>query len=356
MRKSLRARSGHRHYLRTVPALAVAALFATIVPAAAATQLTGAGSSFDYPFFSKAFFEYAKSHGDVQVNYQSIGSGGGIAQFTQRTVDFGATDVPMNAAEIKAAQAGGGPVLQVPVALGGVSIAYNVPGVRSGLRLSRNALAGIFLGKVVSWDDPQITKLNPHMKLPKTPIVVVHRADGSGTTYIFSDYLSNISAEWKSKIGTGKSVTWPAASAIGGKGNEGVAGQVNNNPGAIGYVELAYALQNKMTEATLENAAGKYVVDSAGTVRAAAATKPNVSPGNFSIVNSKCAGCYPIAGYSWVVLYQKPHDAARGKLLQSIFLWLTGDAAQKMAASLDYVPLPHNVQAAAAKTLRRMQA
>lgn len=335
-------------------ALALAALFATAVPAMAATQLTGAGSTFDYPFFSKAFFEYGKSHGDVQVNYQSIGSGGGIQQFTQRTVDFGATDVPMNAGELKAAEAGGGPVLQLPVALGGVSIVYNVPGAPGGLRLSQKALAGIFLGKIAAWNDPAIATLNPNAKLPKTPIVVVHRADGSGTTYIFTDFLSAISSEWKQKVGTGKSVTWPAASAIGGKGSEGVAGQVDNNPGAIGYVELAYALQNKMTQANLENADGKYVADSVASVRTAAATKPNVSPTKFSIVNAKCAGCYPIAGYSWAVLYRSPQDKAKGKLLQDIFTWLTGDAAQKMAGTLDYVPLPDNVQAAAHKALGQM--
>jgi phosphate transport system substrate-binding protein len=340
--------------MRKTLTLALTVLFATAVPAIAATQLTGAGSTFDYPFFSKAFFEYGKSHGDVQVNYQSIGSGGGIQQFTQRTVDFGATDVPMNADEIKAAEAAGGPVLQVPVALGGVSIAYNIPGIGSGLRLTPGVLAGIFLGKISSWNDPQIAKLNPHLKLPKTPIAVVHRADGSGTTYIFTDYLSKISPEWKSKVGTGKNVTWIAPSAIGGKGNEGVAGQVNNNPGAIGYVELAYALQNKMAQATLQNAAGKFVDDSAASVRTAAATKPEVSPTNFSIVDTKCAGCYPIAGYSWVVLYQNPQDKSKGKTVQSILQWLTGPAAQKLAASLDYVPLPENVQAAAHKTLAQM--
>lgn len=335
-------------------ALTAAALLATAVPAFAATQLTGAGSTFDYPFFSKAFFEYSKVHGDVQVNYQPIGSGGGIQQVTQRTVDFGATDVPMNADEVKAAEASGGPVLQVPVALGGVSIVYNVPGMSSGLRLDSSVVADIFLGKIAKWNDGRIAKLNPGKKLPNTPIVVVHRSDGSGTTYIFTDYLSNTSGEWKSKVGTGKNVSWPAQSAIGGKGNEGVAGQVNNNPGAIGYVELAYALQNKMAQATLKNAAGKFVEDSAGSVRTSAATKPEVSPTNFSIVNAKCAACYPIVGYSWAVLYRNPQDKTRGKLLQSILQWLTGPAAQKLAASLDYVPLPENVQAAAHKTLAQM--
>ncbi len=336
-------------------ALMAAALFVTaILPAMAATQLTGAGSTWDYPYFSKAFYEYSKSHGDVQVNYQSIGSGGGIAQFTQRTVDFGATDVPMNAGEVKAAEASGGPVLQAPVVLGGVSVIYNVPGVASGLHLSASVLANIFLGKIANWSDPQIAKLNGGMKLPNTPIVVVHRSDGSGTTYIFTDYLSNVSAEWKSKVGTGKSVTWSAPSAIGGKGSEGLAGQVTNNPGAIGYVELAYAIQNKMSQATLQNAAGKFISDAPGGVRAAAAAKPDVSATNFSIVDMKCATCYPIAGYSWVVVYENPADKVKGKMLQQILTWLTGDDAQKIAGGLDYVPLPDNIQALSHKTLAKM--
>jgi phosphate transport system substrate-binding protein len=334
-------------------ALIAAALFVTAtVPAAAATQLTGAGSTFDYPFFSKAFYEYGKSH-DVQVNYQSIGSGGGIAQFTQRTVDFGATDVPMSASEIKAAE-GGGPVLQVPVVLGGVSIIYNVPGVASGLHLTPNVLANIFLGKITAWNDPQIAKVNGGMKLPNTPIVIVHRSDGSGTTYIFTDYLSTISAEWKAKVGTGKSVTWVAPSAIGGKGSEGVAGQVNNNPGSIGYVELSYALQNKMSQATLQNAAGKFIADATGGVHASAEAKPDVNASNFSIVDMKCAACYPISGYSWVVLYQNPQDKVKGKTLQQILTWVASSDGQKIAGSLDYVPLPENIQELARKTLARM--
>jgi len=340
--------------MRKTFTFAFVALFVTIVPALAATQLTGAGSTWDYPYFSKAFYEYSKSHGDVQVNYQSIGSGGGIAQFTQRTVDFGATDVPMNAGEIKAAEASGGPVLQAPVVLGGVSVIYNVPGIASGLHLTPGVLANIFLGKIANWNDPQIVKLNAGTKLPNTPIVVVHRSDGSGTTYIFTDYLSSVSADWKSKVGTGKSVTWPAPSAIGGKGSEGLAGQVSNNPGAIGYVELAYAIQNKIPQATLQNAAGKYISDAPGGVRAAAASKPELTPTNFSIVNAKCATCYPIAGYSWVVVYQNPQDKSKAKTLQEILTWLTGGDAQKIAGSLDYVPLPENVQQIAHNTLAKM--
>ena len=333
---------------------AILAVFATAVPVAAATQLVGAGSTWDYPYFSKAFFEYSKSHADVQVNYQSIGSGGGIQQFTQRTVDFGATDVPMNAGEIKAAEAAGGPVLQVPVVLGGVSVIYNVPGVASGLHLTPAVLANIFLGKVANWNDPQIAKINPGMKLPSQAIVVVHRSDASGTTYIFTDYLSAVSPDWKAKVGTGKSVAWPASSSIGGKGSEGLAGQVSNNPGAIGYVELAYAIQNKIPQATLMNASGKYISDAPGGVRAAAAAKPDVTPQNFSIVNQKCPACYPIAGYSWVVVFANPQDKAKGKTLQEILTWLTGGDAQKIAGGLDYVPLPENIQALAHKTLSQM--
>lgn len=339
--------------MRKTLALTLAAMVAASVPAMAATQLTGAGSTFDYPFFSKAFNEYGKSH-DVQVNYASIGSGGGIAQFTQRTVDFGATDVPMNATEVKTAEAAGGPVLQVPVALGGVSIVYNLPGVASGLKLTPSLLGDIFLGKVTNWNNPQIAKLNPGMKIPSTPIVVVHRSDGSGTTYIFTDYLSHISLDWKTKVGTGKSVQWPAASSVGGKGNEGVAGQVTNTPGAIGYAELAYVVENKIPSATLQNSAGKWIADAPGGVRAAAANKPHVSASDFSIVDENCDACYPIAGYSWVVVYQNMQDKTRAKALQSILSWLAGDDAQKIAGGLDYVPLPDNVQELSRKTLAQM--
>ena len=341
--------------MRKTLAPVLAALFLTsALPAFAATTLTGAGSTWDYPFFSKAFYEYSKGHGDVQVNYQSIGSGGGIAQFTQRTVDFGATDVPMNATEIKTAEAGGnGPVLQVPVVLGGVSVAYNLPGVNE-LRLTPAVLADIYLGKITTWNDAAIVKLNPKEKLPNTAIVVVHRSDGSGTTYTFTDYLSKVSAEWKTKVGTGKSVSWPAPSAVGGKGNEGVAGQVTNSPGAIGYVELAYVLQNHMPQAFVLNAAGKFVQDTPQGVRAAAATRPDITPAAFSITDSKCAKCYPIAGYSWVVLYANGADKARAKELQQLFRWVSSPDGQKIAGTLDYVPLPENVEALAQKTLAQM--
>ncbi|MGC2131077.1 MAG: phosphate ABC transporter substrate-binding protein PstS [Candidatus Aquilonibacter sp.] len=326
-------------------------LVALAAPALAATQLTGAGSTFDYPFFSKAFYQYNQQHPDITVNYQSIGSGGGIEQFTQKTVDFGASDVPMNADELKRAS---GTVIQIPVALGGEAITYNLPDIASGLHFTRQLIAEIFIGKVTNWIDPSIAKVNPNFKLPNLPIIVVHRSDGSGTTYIFTDFLSRVSPEWKSKVGTGKSVTWPAASSVGGKGNEGVAGQVSNSPGAIGYVELAYALQNHMTTGVVQNSAGKYLDCTIATVRAAAATKADVSATDFSIVDRNGADAYPIAGYSWVMVYRQYPDKARAKQLHDVLEWLVGAQAQAIAATLDYVPLPDNVQATARKALSEM--
>ncbi len=339
-----------RSFIRRMLTLALAA-FMTL-PAAAATQLTGAGSTFDYPFFSKAFYVYNQKNPDVTVNYQSIGSGGGIQQFTAKTVDFGATDVPMSSAELARA---GEPVLQFPVTLGGAAIAYNVPDVTATIHLTRQVIADIYLGKVLKWNDPAIVKLNLGVKLPDMPIVVVHRSDGSGTSYIFTDFLSHISPEWKSKVGTGKSVSWPAPSSVGAKGNEGVAGQVRSTPGAIGYVEMAYVVENHMPAATLQNKAGKWVACTPDTVAAAAATKPEVSATNFSIVDAAGANSYPVAGYSWIVVYKKPADASRAKLINSVLRWLVGPEGQANAKSVDYVPLPPNVQAAADATLKQMQ-
>lgn len=339
-----------RSFYRGVAALALGA--AMTLPAAAATQLTGAGSSFDFPFFSKAFYIYNQKRPDVTVNYQSIGSGGGIQQFTAKNVDFGATDVPMNAEELARAKQ---PVLQIPVTLGGAAIAYNLPGVTATIKLTRQVLADIYLGKILKWNDPQIAKLNGGVKLPDTSIVVVHRSDGSGTSYIFTDFLSHVSPEWKSKVGTGKSVSWPAPSSVGAKGNEGVAGQVRSTPGAIGYVELAYVLENHMPAATLQNRAGKWVTCSPETVAAAAATKPKVSPTDFSIVDSPGANSYPVSGYSWIVVYKDQSDKNRAKVLYDVLAWLVGPSGQSNAKSVNYVPLPTNVQNAASSTLRQMQ-
>ncbi len=322
------------------------------VPALAAQMaLTGAGSTFDYPLFSRIFYAYSQQHPSVSVNYQSIGSGGGIEQFSKKTVDFGASDVPMDAKELARA---GFPVIQVPVALGGEGIAYNLPGVKKGLKLTPDLLAGIFLGKVTKWNDPALVALNPGVKLPAMPITVVHRSDGSGTTYIFSDYLSAVSPTWAAKVGRGKSISWPAASSVGGKGNEGVAGLVEQTPGAIGYVELAYLLSNDMSYAKLKNKAGNFVFPTLQTVAAAAASKPQISATDFSIVDAAGADSYPISGYSWALLPVKPANAAHAAALKALFDW-TVTKGQANAASIGYVPLPANVQATAIKDISAMQ-
>lgn len=334
---------------KRIALLALCSLFAGCSGASGVTQITGAGSTFDYPFFSKAFYLYSSRHPQITVNYQPIGSGGGIQQFTQKTVDFGASDVPMNAAELARA---GSTVVQVPVALGGEVLSYNVPGVPGGLRLSGKAVADIFLGKIGSWNDPELAALNPGKKLPKAPIVVVHRSEASGTTYIFTDYLSSISPEWKTRVGKGKSVSWPAPASVGGKGNEGVAGLIRNTPGAIGYVELAYALQNSMATATLQNRAGNWIACTQQSVRAAAAAKPSVSATSFSIVNGAGAQSYPIAGYSWAIVYKDPANRARAKIVRDVLEWLIGNEAQQIGASLSYVPLPANVAISARRSLQ----
>lgn len=339
------------HAKAAVTALLAVGLLWVTVPSLAALQLTGAGSTFDYPFFSRAFYAYSHKHPDLAVNYQSIGSGGGIQQFIARTVDFGATDVPMNANELKRAKR---PVLQLPVTLGGAAMAYNLPGIGKGLKLTRQLIAEIYLGKVSKWNDPAIAKLNPSVKLPKMDITVVHRSDGSGTSYIFTDFLCHVSPEWKQKVGKGKSVQWPAPNSVGGKGNEGVAGQVRQTPGAIGYVELAYVLENKMTYARVGNRADKFVYPSLKTVAAAAATKPTVNAEDFSIVNAPGAESYPICGYSWVVLYEKPHNPQRAKHVRTLMEWLV-TKGQRFAPSIGYVALPTNVQQHALKILGKMK-
>jgi phosphate transport system substrate-binding protein len=318
--------------------------------ASADQQLTGAGSSFDNPFFQRAFYEYSRGQNGIQVNYQSIGSGGGIQQFTAKTVDFGASDVPLAPSEMQAAQASNGTVIQIPVTLGGVAIAYNVPNVATGIKLTPDVLADIMLGNITNWNDQRISRLNPGATFPNLPIVVVHRADGSGTTYIFTDYLSKVSADWKTRVGNAKVVNWPAPSSVGAKGNEGVAGQIRNTPGAIGYVELAYALENQITYAQMRNSAGAYVSPTLETVRNAAAKKPNVSPQDFSIVNMPGADSYPICGYSWVMLWKNQADASKGSALVGLFRWLVTDG-QAFAVRVDYVSLPANVQAMATKAL-----
>jgi phosphate transport system substrate-binding protein len=314
-------------------------------------SLTGAGSTFVYPFFSKAFAVYQAQKG-VSVNYQSIGSGGGIAQFSAGTVDFGASDVPMNPSEIATAVKKGGTVVQIPVALGGESLVYNLPGIKTGLHLSGGVIAQIYLGSITKWNDKAIRSLNPKLKLPSLQIVPAHRSDGSGTTYIFTDYLSKVSDQWRGQVGTGKAVNFPGG--VGGKGNEGVAASVQQTPGALGYVELAYALQTHLKQAALENRSHKFVTDSIASVRAAATTLSKVSPTHFSIVDAKGAKSYPICGYTWAMVFKHQTDSAKGKTLVHLLQWVTS-TGQKYAANLDYVPLPKNIQGLASTQLKTVK-
>ena len=305
-------------------------------------NLTGAGSTFDQPFFTLAFYDYYKLNPNVTVAYASIGSGGGIAQFQANTVNFGASDVPMAASDL--AMDTGGAALQIPVDLGGEAISYNLPGIKGGLHLTGSLLANIYLGKVKNWDNIAIAKLNPGVDLPKLGITVVHRSDGSGTTYIFTNYLATVSKPWASGPGVGKSPDWPVG--VGGKGNEGVAGEVEDIKGSIGYVELDYALESKFTFAAMQNAASKFVLPSIKTVAADAAEKPDVSPTDFAIVNEPGAASYPISGYSWALVYVKQTNTDVAIALARVLDWLT-HAGQADAQSLDYVPLPANIQALA---------
>jgi phosphate transport system substrate-binding protein len=300
--------------------------------------INGAGSTFDYPAFTKWFEAYGKMDANVRFNYQSIGSGGGLRQLVAETVDFGASDAPMSDEMMKTAP---GKVLHFPVVVGGEAIAYNLPG-NPKLKLDADTISGIYLGNITKWNDPKIAALNPGVSLPDLGIVVVHRSDGSGTTFIFTDYLSNINPVWADTSGKGTSVKWPAAVGIGGKGNEGVAGQVKQLSGAIGYVELAYAKQNQMTYATLKNAAGNFVDPDLDTVSAAMATAKIPDDFRFSIVNAPGANAYPIAGASWVIIYEKQKKADTGKKVVSFLKWAVTDG-QKISATLDYAPLPDAV-------------
>lgn len=325
---------------------------ALAAPSHASVSLIGAGSTFDQPFFDSAFTQYQKSH-HVSINYQPVGSGAGIAQFTARTADFGASDVPMNPlSELPLAVKAGGAVSQVPITLGGVSIAYNVKGVKTGLKLNSSVLAGIYLGLIKSWNAKQIKALNKGVKLPSLAITVVHRSDGSGTSYIFSDYLAQANTVWRGQVGASKTPNWPVG--VGGKGNPGVAQIVQQTNGAIGYVELAYVLQNKMHEAELKNGKGQYLFPTPRTVAAAAASFKHVSATNFSIVNSRAKGAYPIVGYSWVLLFHNNSDASKGQALKSLFKWMV-TGGQKYATRLDYVALPKNVQTLALSQIAKVR-
>jgi len=301
-------------------------------------DLTGAGATFPYPLYSRWFSEYAQETG-IKINYQSIGSGGGIRQLSEGTVDFGASDSPMSDAEM--AKAKGGPIIHIPTVLGAVVITYNVPGLSAPLNLTGKAIADVFSGKITKWNDARLASLNAGVKLPATDILVVHRSDGSGTTYIFTDYLSKAVPAWNSTVGKGKEVKWPVG--LGAKGNEAVAGQVKQTPGAIGYVELAYAKQNNLPTAAIENKSGKAIVPSVSAVTAAAAGAAQTLPANtdyrISVVDAPGAESYPISSFTWILVYQNQSDAVKGKKVVDFLNWaLTKGEAD--AAALDYAPLP----------------
>ena len=320
---------------RTVLLLVCALL---TVPAIAQTTLNGAGATFPYPMYSKWFSEYHKLHPDIQINYQSIGSGGGIRQVINGTVDFGASDGPMTDEMLKEAKT---KILHMPTVLGADVPAYNIPGVSTELKFTPEALAGIFLGKITKWNDKAITSVNPGVNLPDRDIIVVHRSDGSGTTYIWTDYLSKVSPEWQSQVGKGTSVKWPIG--LGGKGNEGVAGSIRQLQGSIGYVELIYAVQNNIPYGTVKNAAGNFVKASLESVTAAAASAPKMPPDfRVSITNAPGKDAYPISSFTWLLIPAQSKDAAKGKILADFLNWMVTDG-QTMTAALSYAPLPESV-------------
>jgi phosphate transport system substrate-binding protein len=326
--------------IRNLAALIAMPAFAAVA-SAQSVDLTGAGATFPYPIYSKWFSDYATKTG-VRINYQSIGSGGGIRQLSEQTVDFGASDAPMSDAELGKAK--GGKILHFPMVLGAVVVTYNLPGVVKSLKLSGIVLGDIFLGKISKWNDPRIAALNPGVPLPAKDILVVHRSDGSGTTYIFTDYLAAVSPSWAAGPGKGKEVRWPVG--LGGKGNEGVAGQVRQIAGSIGYVELAYARQNKLAYAELQNASGAFVAPTIEAITEAAASVSKKLDKNtdyrVSIVNAPGKKAYPVASFTWVLVYEKMPNAAKAKKLADFlkYAWTDG---QKAAAALDYAPLPGTV-------------
>ena len=302
------------------------------------TTLNGAGATFPNPMYQKWFSEYHKAHPDIQFNYQSIGSGGGIRQVLAQTVDFGASDGPMTDEQLSQAKT---KILHIPTVMGAVVPAYNVPGVSGELKFTPEAMSGIFLGKITTWNDPAIAKANPGVTLPAQTIIVIHRSDGSGTTYIFTDYLSKVSPEWAEGPGKGTSVKWPVG--LGGKGNEGVAGMIRQMQGGIGYIELIYAVQNKIDYGSVKNASGAFVKASLDSVTAAAASAQSM-PADFrvSITNAPGKDAYPISSFTWLLIPEKSKEAAKGKILADFLTWMVDDG-QKMTADLTYAPLPGNV-------------
>ncbi len=311
--------------------------FGLSATASAQMMINGAGATFPYPIYSKWFDDYAKVDPSVRFNYQSIGSGGGQKQILAQTVDFGASDGPMSDENLSKAP---GKILHLPTVAGAVVMTYNLPG-NPALKLDGETIADIFLGKIKKWNDPKIAASNPGAKLPENEIVVVHRSDGSGTTFIFTDYVSKVSAEWKQKAGNNTSVNWPTG--IGGKGNEGVSGQVKQTPGAIGYVELIYAVQNKMPYAEVKNAAGQFVKPSMESVTAALGTANIPDDFRFSMTNAPGDSAYPIAGATWLLVYEQQKDPAKGKKLIEFLKWAL-TRGEGIAKDLNYAPLPDEVQ------------
>jgi phosphate transport system substrate-binding protein len=318
--------------------------------------INGAGATFPYPVYSKWFNQYHQKYSNVQINYQSQGSGAGIRQVTEGTVDFGATDGPMNEEQLKQFQSKrGSGVLHFPTVMGADVIVYNLPGVSKELSFTPEAIAGIFLGTIKKWNDPELAKSNPGVNLPGSDIVVVHRSDGSGTTYVFVDYLSKVSKEWETKVGRGTSVNWPVG--LGGKGNEGVAGQIKQTPNSIGYIELIYAIQNKMAYGNVKNAAGKFIRPNTASVTAAAAGALKEMPEDFrvSITNAPGKESYPISSFTWLLIPARIQDQAKKKALVDFLRWMLDSDAQATAEGLDYARLPQAVVAKEIKAISKIQ-
>jgi phosphate transport system substrate-binding protein len=330
---------------------AVLLAVATFSAAEGQVLLNAAGATFPYPMYSKWFDVYHQAHPSIQINYQSIGSGGGIRQLIDKTVDFGASDGPMNDDQLKQSSV---PILHFPTVLGADVPSYNLPGVPAELNFTPDAIAGIFLGKITKWNDPAITGANPGVKLPSDDIVVVHRSDGSGTTYIWTDYLSKISPEWQSKVGKATSVNWPVG--LGGKGNEGVAGLIQQTPDSVGYIELIYAIQNKITYGRVKNSSGAFVKADLASVSAAAAAASKFMPDDFrvSITNPEGKAAYPIASFTWLLIPAKFGDAAKRDAVKDFLKWMMTDG-QQYCEGLAYAKLPKEVVAKEMKAIAQIQ-
>ncbi|MGI8990129.1 MAG: phosphate ABC transporter substrate-binding protein PstS [Bryobacteraceae bacterium] len=327
----------------------------SLTTASAEVLINAAGATFPYPMYSKWFDQYHKMHPEIQINYQSIGSGGGIKSVTEGTVDFGASDGPMTDEQMKQfTERRKTAILHFPTVLGAAVASYNVPGVSAELNFTPEALAGIFLGKITKWNDPEIEKANPKVKLPANDIVVVHRSDGSGTTYVWSDYLSKVSGEWKSKVGRNTSLNWPVG--LGGKGNEGVTGQIQQTPNSIGYVELIYAIQNKLAYGRIRNSSGGFVKADLASVNAAAASVASQMPDDFRVSITDSAGktAYPIATFTWLLIPEKISDPAKKKAIVEFLHWMLSDG-QNMVEALDYARLPKPVIAKELTAISKIQ-